>query len=33
VEINAPFGLEDLFALVLRATPEFTADRFSIFLE
>ena len=33
VEINAPLGLEDLFALVLRPTPRFTTDKLSIFLD
>jgi hypothetical protein len=30
-EITAPFGLEDLFTLVLRPTPRFTGEKYSIF--
>jgi hypothetical protein len=33
IEIAAPFGLEDLFALILRATPRFTGEKYPTFLE
>lgn len=33
IEINAPFGLDDLFALRLRPTPNFLTDKFPIFEE
>lgn len=33
VEINAPFGLDDLFALRLQPTPRFLADKFPIFVD
>jgi hypothetical protein len=32
-EVAAPFGLEDLFALVLRPTPKFAGERHGTFLE
>jgi hypothetical protein len=31
IEIAAPFGLEDLFALVLRPTPPFRGDKLPVF--
>jgi hypothetical protein len=31
IEINAPFGLEDLFAMRLRPTPNFLKDKLPIF--
>jgi hypothetical protein len=33
IEIVAPFGLEDLFALVVRPTPRFTASKYAMFQE
>ena len=33
LEIIAPFGLDDLFALRLRPTPRFTAEKLPIFLD
>jgi hypothetical protein len=33
IEIAAPFGLEDLFALVLKATPRFSGEKYPMFLE
>ena len=33
VEVNAPLGLEDLFALKLCPTPHFLSDKFQIFAE
>ena len=33
VEINAPFGLDDLFTLRLRPTPRFMTEKLPIFLE
>ncbi|MEM9501771.1 MAG: nucleotidyltransferase family protein [Pseudomonadota bacterium] len=33
IEINAPLGLNDLFALRLRPTPAFRSEKHSIFLE
>ncbi|NJS13483.1 MAG: nucleotidyltransferase family protein [Sphingopyxis sp.] len=33
VEINAPFGLDDLFALRLRPTPAFQANKHPIFVD
>jgi hypothetical protein len=32
LEIAAPFGLDDLFALVLRPTPRFAGDKHDIYL-
>ncbi len=32
-KIAAPFGLDDLFGLMLRPTPRFTRDRRDIFAE
>ncbi|WP_428483508.1 nucleotidyltransferase family protein [Rhodopila sp.] len=32
-EIAAPFGLEDLFALVLRPTPRFAGEKRTVFLD
>lgn len=33
IEINAPFGLDDLLGLQLRPTPRFLSDKLPIFLE
>ena len=33
IEIAAPFGLEDLFALVLKATARFRGEKYPMFLE
>ncbi len=33
VEVNAPLGLHDLFALRLRPTPHFLCDKLSIFVD
>lgn len=33
IEINAPLGLDDLFALRLRPTPSFLADKLPIFID
>jgi hypothetical protein len=33
IEIAAPFGLDDLFALVLRPTPHFQREKYPIFLD
>jgi hypothetical protein len=33
IEIAAPFGLDDLFALVLKATPRFSGEKYPMFLE
>jgi hypothetical protein len=33
IEITAPFGLTDLFALRLRPTPRFRADKFPVYVE
>ena len=33
IEIAAPFGLDDLFALVLTATPRFSGEKYPMFLE
>ena len=33
IEIAAPFGLADLFALVLMATPRFSGEKYPMFLE
>lgn len=33
IEVNAPFGLDDLFALRLRPTPEFQTKKLSIFTD
>lgn len=33
IEIAAPFGLEDLFAGVIRPTPRFERDKYPVFLD
>ncbi len=33
IEINAPLGLEDLFALILRPTAQFLSEKLPIFVE
>lgn len=33
IEVNAPFGLKDLFALKLRPTPHFLSDKLNIFAD
>ena len=33
VEITAPFGLDDLFDLVVRPTPRFMTDKYPLYLE
>jgi hypothetical protein len=32
-EIAAPFGLEDLFGLILRPTPRFMGEKMGIYLD
>jgi hypothetical protein len=33
IEVAAPFGLEDLFGLVVRPTPRFEADKHAVYLD
>jgi hypothetical protein len=33
IEVAAPFGLDDLFDLVLRPTPRFVAEKYAVYLE
>lgn len=33
LDIAAPFGLDDLFGLVVRPTPRFTTDKYPLYLE
>jgi len=33
IEVAAPFGLDDLFDLVLRPTPRFLTEKYAIYLE
>jgi hypothetical protein len=33
VDVAAPFGLDDLFGLVLQPTPRFMAEKYPVYLE
>jgi hypothetical protein len=33
IEVSAPFGLDDLFKLIVRPTPRFTAEKHPIYLD